>query len=737
MAKYVMALDAGTTSNRCILFNEKGEMCSVAQREFTQYFPKPGWVEHDADEIWASMLGVAVEAMNMIGAEAEDIAAIGITNQRETTIVWDKETGEPIHHAIVWQCRRTSEYCDSLKEKGLTDKFREKTGLVIDAYFSGTKVKWLLDNVPGARERAEKGELLFGTVETWLIWKLTKGAVHVTDYSNASRTMLFNINTLEWDDEILAELNIPKCMLPEPKPSSCVYGEADPSYLGGPIPIAGAAGDQQSALFGQTCFNAGEAKNTYGTGCFMLMNTGEKPIFSKNGLVTTIAWGLDGKVNYALEGSIFVAGAAIQWLRDELRIIDSAPDSEYMAKKVKDTNGCYVVPAFTGLGAPHWDQYARGTIVGITRGVNKYHIIRATLESLAYQVNDVLEAMKADSGIELAALKVDGGASANDFLMQTQSDIINAPVNRPQCVETTAMGAAYLAGLAVGYWASKEDVIKNWAIDKTFEPKIADEEREKRIKGWNKAVKYAYGWAKGGLIMLPYIAEFLGTMILIILGDGVVANVNLNKSGMKGAGAVQITFAWGLAVLLPAFIFGEASGASFNPALTIALAVDGSFAWSMVPGYIIAQIAGAFVGGCIVYLLFKGQFDATEDPGTKLGVFCTGPSIANTGLNIFSEAVGTFILVFAIKGIGNVTGLSTGVDKLFVFGIIVSVGMSLGGLTGYAINPARDLGPRLAHAVLPIKGKGDSNFGYGLVVPIIGPIIGAIAAVLLYGAIPW
>ena len=477
-------------------FNEKGEMCSVAQREFTQYFPKPGWVEHDADEIWASMLGVAVEAMNMIGAEAEDIAAIGITNQRETTIVWDKETGEPIHHAIVWQCRRTSEYCDSLKEKGLTDKFREKTGLVIDAYFSGTKVKWLLDNVPGARERAEKGELLFGTVETWLIWKLTKGAVHVTDYSNASRTMLFNINTLEWDDEILAELNIPKCMLPEPKPSSCVYGEADPSYLGGPIPIAGAAGDQQSALFGQTCFNAGEAKNTYGTGCFMLMNTGEKPIFSKNGLVTTIAWGLDGKVNYALEGSIFVAGAAIQWLRDELRIIDSAPDSEYMAKKVKDTNGCYVVPAFTGLGAPHWDQYARGTIVGITRGVNKYHIIRATLESLAYQVNDVLEAMKADSGIELAALKVDGGASANDFLMQTQSDIINAPVNRPQCVETTAMGAAYLAGLAVGYWASKEDVIKNWAIDKTFEPKIADEEREKRIKGWNKAVKYAYGWAK-------------------------------------------------------------------------------------------------------------------------------------------------------------------------------------------------------------------------------------------------
>ena len=496
MAKYVMALDAGTTSNRCILFNEKGEMCSVAQREFTQYFPQPGWVEHDADEIWASMLGVAVEAMNMINATAEDIAAIGITNQRETTIVWDKETGEPIHHAIVWQCRRTSEYCDTLKEKGLTDKFREKTGLVIDAYFSGTKVKWLLDNVPGARERAEKGELLFGTVETWLIWKLTKGAVHVTDYSNASRTMLFNINTLQWDDEILAELNIPKCMLPEPKPSSCIYGEADPSYLGGPIPIAGAAGDQQSALFGQTCFNAGEAKNTYGTGCFLLMNTGEKPVFSKNGLVTTIAWGLDGKVNYALEGSIFVAGAAIQWLRDNMRLIDSSADSEYMAKKVHGTHGCYVVPAFTGLGAPHWDQYARGTIVGITRGTNKNHIIRATLESIDLQVCDVIDAMRADAGVELKSLKVDGGASANNFLMQFQADMINAPVKRPSCIETTAMGAAYLAGLAVGYWKSKEDVIKNQSIDQIFSPQMSEGDRQAKRKGWNKAVKYAYGWAK-------------------------------------------------------------------------------------------------------------------------------------------------------------------------------------------------------------------------------------------------
>ncbi len=496
MAKYVMALDAGTTSNRCILFNEKGEMCSVAQKEFTQYFPKPGWVEHDANEIWSTQLGVAVEAMSKIGAVAEDIAAIGITNQRETAIVWDKVTGEPIYHAIVWQCRRTSEYCDGLKAKGLTELYRKKTGLIIDAYFAGTKVKWLLDHVEGARERAERGELLFGTVETWLIWKLTKGAVHVTDYSNASRTLLFNINTLDWDDDILQELEIPRCMLPKPMPSSCVYGMADASYFGGEIPIAGAAGDQQSALFGQTCFNPGEVKNTYGTGCFLLMNTGHKPVFSKNGLVTTIAWGIDGKVNYALEGSIFVAGAAVQWLRDEMRLIDSAMDSEYMASKVKDTNGCYVVPAFTGLGAPYWDQYARGTIVGLTRGVNKYHIIRATLESIAYQALDVIRAMEADSGIPLSALKVDGGASANNFLMQRQADMIQSQVLRPSCVETTAMGAAYLAGLAVGYWPDKEAVRSNWSIDKIFTPQIAPEYRDRCVRGWKKAVTYAFNWAK-------------------------------------------------------------------------------------------------------------------------------------------------------------------------------------------------------------------------------------------------
>lgn len=496
MKKYVMALDAGTTSNRCILFDKRGKIVSIAQKEFTQYFPKPGWVEHDADEIWSTQLGVVVEAMSKVGATAEDIAAIGITNQRETAIVWDKTTGEPVYNAIVWQCRRTAEFCDQLKERGYTDMIRRKTGLIIDAYFSATKIRWILDHVEGAREKAEAGELLFGTVETWLIWKLTRGKVHVTDYSNASRTMLFNINTLEWDQEILDLLDIPRAMLPKPMPSSCIYGETETSFFGGSIPIAGAAGDQQSALFGQACFHPGAAKNTYGTGCFLLMNTGNKPVFSKNGLVTTIAWGLDGKVEYALEGSIFVAGAAIQWLRDEMHLIDSVADSEYMAKKVNNTNGCYVVPAFTGLGAPHWDPYARGTIVGITRGVNRYHIVRATLESIVCQVNEVLGAMEADSGIELTSLRVDGGASANNFLMQAQADITGSPVKRPKCIETTAMGAAYLAGLAVGYWNSLEEIKQNWAVDQIFEPSISEKERQKKIKGWNKAVRCSYLWAK-------------------------------------------------------------------------------------------------------------------------------------------------------------------------------------------------------------------------------------------------
>ena len=496
MADYIMALDAGTTSNRCILFNKKGEICSMAQREFHQYFPQPGWVEHDADEIWASMLGVAVEAMSRIGAEAADIAAIGITNQRETTIVWDKETGEPIAHAIVWQCRRTAAYCDSLKEQGYMDSFRKKTGLVIDAYFSATKIKWLLDHVPGARERAEKGELLFGTVETWLIWKLTKGAVHVTDYSNASRTMLFNINTLQWDDEILKILDIPKCMLPEPKPSSCVYGETDPSYLGGAIPIAGAAGDQQSALFGQCCFDAGEVKNTYGTGCFLLMNTGEKAVTSENGLLTTIAASADGTVQYALEGSIFVAGAAIQWLRDEMRMIRKAADTERYATAVEDTAGVYLVPAFTGIGAPYWDPYARGTVVGITRGCKKEHFIRAALESMAYQTNDILKVMEEESGVQIRTLKVDGGASNNNFLMQFQSDILGVDVLRPQCVETTALGAAYLAGIAVGYWEDIEDVRANWALSRTFHADMTDEKRQHLLKGWKKAVGRAFEWVE-------------------------------------------------------------------------------------------------------------------------------------------------------------------------------------------------------------------------------------------------
>ena len=496
MGTYIMALDAGTTSNRCILFDKQGRMCSVAQKEFTQYFPKPGWVEHDANEIWTTQLGVALSAMNAIGASASDIAAIGITNQRETTIVWDRDTGEPVCRAIVWQCRRTSEYCDELKARGLTELFRQKTGLVIDAYFSATKLKWILDNVEGAREKAEAGQLLFGTVETWLIWKLTCGKIHVTDYSNASRTMLFNIHTLDWDDEILKILDIPRCMLPQPVPNSEFYEYADPMHFGGEIKIAGAAGDQQAALFGQACFTPGDAKNTYGTGGFLLMNPGAKPVESRNGLVTTIAWGLNGQVTYALEGSIFVAGAAVQWLRDELKILEESRDSEYMALKVPDTNGCYVVPAFTGLGAPHWDQYARGAIVGLTRGCNKNHIIRATLDSLCYQVNDVLKAMEADAGVHLTMLKVDGGASANNYLLQAQADISGAPVERPCCVETTAMGAAYLAGLAVGYWDSPEEVARNRAVDRVFMAHISDEERARRIRGWNKAVRCAYGWAR-------------------------------------------------------------------------------------------------------------------------------------------------------------------------------------------------------------------------------------------------
>lgn len=459
MAKYVMALDQGTTSSRCILFNERGLIVSVAQKEFKQIYPKGGWVEHDPMEIWATQFSVAAEAMAKANIEAKDIAGIGITNQRETTIVWDKRTGIPVYNAIVWQCRRTASFCDELKEKGYTETIKSKTGLVVDAYFSGTKIKWILDNVPGAREEAEKGNLLFGNVDTWLIWNLTKGKVHVTDYTNASRTMIFNIHELKWDDELLNMLDIPKSMLPEVKPSSFVYGETSPALFGSPIPIAGDAGDQQAALFGQTCFKEGTAKNTYGTGCFLLMNTGTKAVESKNGLLTTIAVGIDGKVEYALEGSIFIGGAVIQWLRDELRMIKNAPESEKYAIEVEDTNGVYLVPAFVGLGAPYWDPYARGTIVGLTRGAKKEHFVRAALESLAYQTYDVLKAMEEDSGIELKELKVDGGACANNFLMQFQSDILSVPVQRPEVIETTALGAAYLAGIAVGYWKDRNDVV--------------------------------------------------------------------------------------------------------------------------------------------------------------------------------------------------------------------------------------------------------------------------------------
>ena len=496
MPKYIMALDSGTTSNRCILFNQAGEICAVAQKEFTQIFPQPGWVEHDADEIFETQLSVARQALASIGAGAADIAAIGITNQRETTILWDRHTGQPICNAIVWQCRRTTEICQQLQSRGLTQAIREKTGLVIDPYFSGTKIRWILENVPGARALAEQGNLLFGTVETWLIWKLTGGKVHVTDYSNASRTMLFNINTLQWDEDILNWLDIPRSLLPAPMPSSCRYGQTEPQFFGAPIPISGAAGDQQAALFGQACFTPGDSKCTYGTGAFLLMNTGKKPILSHNGLVTTVAWGLNGEVNYALEGSIFVAGAAIQWLRDELHLIETAADSEYLAKRVPDTNGCYVVPAFTGLGAPYWDAYARGAIVGLTRGVNQNHIIRATLDSITYEIHDVLSAMEADAGIRLSSLKVDGGASANNYLMQTQADINSAPVDRPKCVETTAAGAAYLAGLSVGFWKDQAQLKAIRQTDRMFRPKLSEQERTRRLEGWKKAVRCTRGWAE-------------------------------------------------------------------------------------------------------------------------------------------------------------------------------------------------------------------------------------------------
>ncbi|WP_041483956.1 glycerol kinase GlpK [Desulfitobacterium metallireducens] len=487
--KYILALDQGTTSCRAILFDYDSQIVGISQKEFTQYYPQPGWVEHDAEEIWSTQYGVIAELLARTQVNLDEIAGIGITNQRETTVVWDKQTGKPIHPAIVWQCRRTTEICDNLKARGLESKFKTKTGLVIDAYFSGTKIKWILDHVPGSREKAERGELLFGTMDTWLVWKLTQGRVHVTDYSNASRTLLYNIRELQWDEELLHELQVPLAMLPDVKPSSYLYRKTAPgSFFGHEIPIAGIAGDQQAALFGQTCFEPGMAKNTYGTGCFMLMNTGNRVIESQSGLLTTIAWGIDGQVTYALEGSIFIAGAVIQWLRDELKLIETAADSEYFASKVPDNGGVYVVPAFTGLGAPHWDMRARGAILGLTRGSNKNHIIRAALESMAYQTKDVLTAMEADSSLKLKLLKVDGGAVANNLLMQFQSDILGVKVERPQCIETTALGAAYLAGLATGFWPNAEELIKRYSIDRHFQPQMAEENSHQFYLGWREAV---------------------------------------------------------------------------------------------------------------------------------------------------------------------------------------------------------------------------------------------------------
>lgn len=496
MGKYIMALDQGTTSSRCILFDKQGKILSMAQKEFSQIYPQPGWVEHNPMEIWSSQMAVATEAMAIVGAGAEDISGIGITNQRETAIVWDKKTGIPIYNAIVWQCRRTAERIDALNGEGYGEIIRKKTGLIPDAYFSATKIAWILDHVENARERARAGELLFGTVDTWLIWNLTKGTVHVTDYTNASRTMLFNIHELCWDEELLEKLDIPACMLPEVKPSSCVYGYTDSGVLGGNIPIAGAAGDQQAALFGQCCFEQGQVKNTYGTGCFLLMNTGHTAIESRHGLLTTIAAGTGDQAEYALEGSVFVAGAAIQWLRDEMRMIKGAAQTEEYARAVDDTAGVYIVPAFAGMGAPYWNQYARGTVTGITRGCKKEHFIRAALESIAYQTADVLRAMEEDSGIHLKELKVDGGASANDFLMNFQSDIIHTKVYRPECIETTALGAAYLAGLATGYYKSKEEIRENWRLGKVFEPSMEEEKRKKLLKGWKRAVRCTIAYSE-------------------------------------------------------------------------------------------------------------------------------------------------------------------------------------------------------------------------------------------------
>lgn len=494
MAKYIMALDQGTTSSRCILFDKAGNICSMAQREFEQIYPKPGWVEHNPMEIWSTQYAVMSEAMALLGAKPNDIAGIGITNQRETTIVWDKETGEPIYNAIVWQCRRTAKDINLLVKDGYADVIKAKTGLVPDAYFSATKIAWILSNVAGARKKAEEGRLLFGTVDTWLIWKLTGGAVHVTDYTNASRTMLFDIHNRCWDKELLEKFNIPEVMLPMVKPSSCIYGYTDPSVLAGNIAIAGAAGDQQAALFGQCCFEPGEVKNTYGTGCFLLMNTGDKPVDSKHGLITTIAAGSDDQLHYALEGSVFTGGAIVQWLRDEMRLIRSSSQSEDYARMVNDTNGVYIVPAFSGMGAPYWNSYARGCVVGLSRGANKEHFIRASLESIAYQTYDVLKAMESDTGHIVKELKVDGGASANDFLMEFQADILGAKIRRPKCIETTALGAAYLAGLAVGFFKDLNEIRDNWQLASTFESSMAPSDRDNLLAGWRRAVKCAISY---------------------------------------------------------------------------------------------------------------------------------------------------------------------------------------------------------------------------------------------------
>ena len=697
--KYILALDQGTTSSRAIIVNRQGQVVASSQRGFEQIFPRPGWVEHDASEIWYTQSSVAAEAVAKANLTGLDIACIGITNQRETTVIWDRETSLPVYNAIVWQDRRTAAYCEELKGKGYEQAIHQKTGLILDAYFSATKIKWILDNIEGVRERAEKGKLCFGTIDSWLVWRFTRGGAHVTDVSNASRTMLFNIHTQQWDDDLLDLFGIPRAILPEVKASSEVYCDTATTLFSTKIPISGIAGDQQAALFGQLCVEQGMSKTTYGTGCFVMMNTGDRPVFSKNGMLTTIAWKIGEQITYALEGSVFVGGAAIQWLRDGLEIVRSAHETEELALSVADSDGVYFVPALTGLGAPYWDQYARGLLVGLTRGTTRAHIVRAALEGIAFEVYDVIRAMEHDATRRSTEMKVDGGAVANNFLMQFQSDLTRGGVVRPKILETTAMGAAYLAGLAVGFWKDTEEIGRYAEVERRFEPEMPQSEAERRIERWHEAVGRAGGW-------------------------------------------MVVTTAWALAVFVGVVVAAPYSGAHLNPAVTFAFALTGQFPWERVLPYVSAQMIGAALGAVLVWLAYRPHFEATPDPRTKLAVFCTAPEIRRTGWNFLTELIGTFSLLFIIFYItvgeitlsDNISTLPVGLGSVGALPVAFTVwviGLSLGGPTGYAINPARDLAPRVVHALLPIRGKGGSDWSYAWI-PVAAPLCGAALAAWLY-----